>query len=100
MMQVFVDSGFAVSHRIQGGVYHVELSLETTADYSTPAAVRSQLPATASMRPFFEPRVVAVIGANRQRGKIGSEILHNLIASGFTGTIAAIHPTPSEIDGG
>ena len=35
------------------------------------------------MKPFFEPRVVAVIGANRERGKIGSEILHNLVAGGL-----------------
>ena len=32
------------------------------------------------MKSFFEPRTVVVVGANRERGKIGSEILHNLIA--------------------
>ena len=48
---------------------------------------------------FFEPRVVAVVGANRARGKIGSEILHNLIASGFTGTVVPVHPAAREIDG-
>ena len=35
------------------------------------------------MRPFFEPDVIAVIGANRLRGRIGSEILHNIIAKRF-----------------
>jgi acetyl coenzyme A synthetase (ADP forming)-like protein len=40
---------------------------------------------------------VAVIGASRHRGKIGSEILHNLVASGFTGRVFAVHPTAREI---
>jgi acetyl coenzyme A synthetase (ADP forming)-like protein len=47
----------------------------------------------------LEPRSVAVVGANRERGKIGSEILHNLMAAGFTGRVAAVHPSAREIDG-
>ncbi len=46
---------------------------------------------------FFSPRSVAVFGASRERRKIGSEILHNLVASGFTGTVVPIHPTATEI---
>ena len=51
------------------------------------------------MKSFFEPRVVAVVGASRERGKIGSEILHNLIVDGFRGTIVPVHPTAREIAG-
>ena len=39
------------------------------------------------MARLFEPRSVAVIGASRERGKIGAEILHNLVATGFRGPI-------------
>jgi hypothetical protein len=52
-----------------------------------------------SVAAVLEPRSIAVVGANRARGKIGSEILHNLIAAGFTGRMAAVHPSASEIDG-
>ena len=99
MMRVFLDSGFEIEQRLEGGAVHVSLSLEPTARYQARAAERSQAAATASMRGFFEPRTVAVIGANRERGKIGSEILHNLAASGFTGKIFAVHPSASSIDG-
>jgi acetate---CoA ligase (ADP-forming) len=99
MMQVFADSGFQVSHRIDSGVYHVELSLDATSSYLEKAAKRSQLAATASMKPFFGPRVVAVVGANRERGKIGAEILHNLIACGFSGSVVPVHPTAVAIEG-
>lgn len=52
-----------------------------------------------TIAPFFEPQLVAVVGASRKRNKIGSEILHNLIATGFTGTVAPVHPTADEIQG-
>lgn len=99
MMRVFLDSGFEIRRRLEAGVFHVSLSLERTASYDARAAERSQRAATVSMKAFFEPRSVAVVGANRERGQIGSEILHNLIAGGFTGKLFAVHPCASAIDG-
>ncbi len=99
MMDVFVESGFDVTYEIRDGVFHVSLCLEPTAEYAERAAGRSQLAAAASMRPFFEPRVVAVVGANRERGRIGSEILRNLRETGFTGTLIPVHPDAGTIDG-
>jgi acetyl coenzyme A synthetase (ADP forming)-like protein len=51
------------------------------------------------MKHFFEPKVVAVVGASRERGKIGAEILHNLIDGDFTGRLVAIHPSASSVQG-
>lgn len=99
MLEVFRDCGYGVTSQISNGVCHVTLSLSPTETFRNRSAARSQAAATASMQPFFEPRHVAVVGASRERGKIGAEILHNLIASGFTGTVVAVHPTASTIDG-
>jgi acetyl coenzyme A synthetase (ADP forming)-like protein len=99
MMRVFLDSGFEAQRELEGGVFHVVLTLTQSARYETLAAERSRTAATASMKNFFEPRTVVVIGANRERGKIGSEILHNVVAGGFTGRLFAVHPTASTIDG-
>ena len=99
MMDVFLDCGYSVTTRLEGGVVHVTLGLDPTPSFVEKAAERAQHAATASMKAFFQPRSVAVVGANRTRGKIGSEILHNLIASGFTGTIVPVHPSASEIEG-
>ena len=52
-----------------------------------------------TLAPFFEPNVIAVVGASRERNKIGSEILHNLLASGFTGEVVPVHPTAAVIQG-
>jgi acetyl coenzyme A synthetase (ADP forming)-like protein len=99
MLEVFRDSGFTETVEIERGICHVSLSIAVTDHFAEQAAVRSQRAATASMRAFFEPRVVAVVGANRTRGKIGSEILHNLLSARFTGTVIPVHPTASEIAG-
>jgi acetyl coenzyme A synthetase (ADP forming)-like protein len=99
MMQVFLDSGFEVQRRLEGGVVHVVLSLRPTPVYEAKAAQRSHTAAVASMKHFFEPSGVAVVGANQERGKIGSEILHNIIAGGFTRQLFAVHPSAHSIEG-
>jgi acetyl coenzyme A synthetase (ADP forming)-like protein len=99
MLEVFRHSGFTASVEFDQGVYRVTLSLDVTDRFVEQAAARSQTAAAASMRAFFEPRVVAVVGANRARGKIGSEILHNLIAAGFTGSIVPVHPAVEYVAG-
>jgi len=99
MMDVFLESGFTVAQQLDTGVFHVTLELELSSIFTERAAARSQQAAAASMRSFFEPRSVAVIGANRTRGRIGSEILHNLRQTGFTGTLIAVHPAAESIDG-
>ena len=99
MMDVFFQSGFGVTQALQQGIFHVTLSLDPTTAYTEAAAHRSQLAAAASMRPFFEPRVIAVVGANRAPGRIGSEIFRNLRESGFTGTLVPVHPDVASIGG-
>jgi len=99
MMRVFLDSGFEVARRLESGVFHVVLALQSTERYESKVAERSQAAAAASVKGFFEPDGVAVVGPNRARGKIGSEILHNLAAGGYTGRLYAVHPSESSIDG-
>jgi acetyl coenzyme A synthetase (ADP forming)-like protein len=99
MLDVFRSSGFTETVDVERGVFHIALSLAETERFVEQAATRSQAAASASMRAFFEPRVVAVVGANRSRGRIGSEILNNLIANGFTGQVIPVHPVASDIAG-
>ena len=48
---------------------------------------------------FFRPDSVSVIGASREPGKVGYEILKNLMENGFTGGIYPVNPRASEILG-
>jgi acetyl coenzyme A synthetase (ADP forming)-like protein len=99
MMDLFLQSGFSLTQGLDHGVFHVTLLLEATPAFETAAGKRAQLAAAASLRPFFEPRVIAVVGANREPGRIGSEVLRNLRDSGFTGTLVPVHPGIAAIGG-
>ncbi len=102
MLEMFARSGYAVvdTHaEPDGAVERVRIDLAPTVLYAERAADRSQIAARASMTPIFEPRAVAIVGAGRERGKIGSEVLHNLIAAGFAGPIYPVHPAADEIQG-
>jgi acetyl coenzyme A synthetase (ADP forming)-like protein len=99
MMDVFAQSGFSQKREIEQGTWHVTLLLEPTARLAAASAARSRTAATASLRRFFQPRVVAVVGANRKPGRIGSEIFRNLRESGFTGTIIPVNPAGETVAG-
>ncbi|HEX6323699.1 MAG TPA: GNAT family N-acetyltransferase [Vicinamibacterales bacterium] len=99
MLEMFASSGYEVVETRADPIERVRISLAPTGAQLERAADRSQIAATASMRPIFEPRAVAVVGAGRERGKIGAEILHNLIATGFSGPVYPIHPSADEIQG-
>jgi acetyl coenzyme A synthetase (ADP forming)-like protein len=98
MIDVFRCSGFDVGMRSDGGTIHVRFPTEETLAYDEVSAGRSQHAAYASLKPVFEPRSIAVIGAGRQPGQLGHEIVHNLRATGYTGKLYAINPTAAEID--
>ncbi|MCU0915473.1 MAG: acetate--CoA ligase family protein [Planctomycetes bacterium] len=51
------------------------------------------------LQSFFNPKSVAVIGASRQKGKVGYEILMNLVAGGYAGKIFPINPKADDIEG-
>jgi len=48
---------------------------------------------------LFNPRSIAVIGASRQPGKIGHDLLKNIIEYGYKGRIYPVNPTADEILG-
>src|SRR3989338_7394585 len=52
-----------------------------------------------TLRSFFHPRSVAVIGASRTPGHVGYVILENFTKSGFKGKIYGVNPHADEILG-
>jgi acetyl coenzyme A synthetase (ADP forming)-like protein len=52
-----------------------------------------------SLKSFFNPQSVAIVGASRQKGKVGYEILTNMIAAGYKGKIFPINPNTDSIEG-
>ncbi|WP_153555141.1 bifunctional acetate--CoA ligase family protein/GNAT family N-acetyltransferase [Roseimaritima sediminicola] len=52
-----------------------------------------------NLNKIFAPRSVAVIGASRRDGSVGSTVLENLIGGGFAGAVYRVNPKYTELDG-
>ncbi len=101
VVDLFASSGFEVSQRddAHADVLCVSLGLGQTPAFLDRSAARAREAASASMRSFFEPVGVAVIGVNRERGRIGSEVFHNLLAADCAVPVYPVHPDGGEIEG-
>ena len=85
MLGVFEGVGFQLSRKLEGGEVEVQFPIASTETYRERVEERDHLAVTASLRPFFEPRSIAVIGASRRRGSIGGELFRNVLAGDFAG---------------
>jgi acetyl coenzyme A synthetase (ADP forming)-like protein len=61
--------------------------------------MRDRAAATASLRPFFRPRSVAVVGASRDPSSIGYRLLNALVANRVHGPVYPVNPKATEIGG-
>jgi acetyl coenzyme A synthetase (ADP forming)-like protein len=48
---------------------------------------------------FFNPKSVAIVGASRQKSKVGYEILANMMGAGYKGEIYPVNPQADIIEG-
>jgi acetate---CoA ligase (ADP-forming) len=99
MREVFRESGFSAHEAYEGEDMEVELSLVPTEITVTRAELRERLATTASLRPFFYPQSVAVIGASRDPKSIGFRLLEALITARFQGAVYPVNPKATEIAG-
>jgi len=52
-----------------------------------------------TMRRFFEPRSVAVVGASASPGKPGNVVIRNILANGFAGAVHLVNSRGGDIEG-
>jgi len=52
-----------------------------------------------ALEQFFDPHSVAVVGASREKGKVGREIVASLIHGGYPGEIYPVNPKADEVEG-
>jgi acetyl coenzyme A synthetase (ADP forming)-like protein len=99
MLSVFEQVGFNTSRTLEGGVVEVRFPIAPDERYLARVDERDHVAVTASLRPFFEPRTVAVIGASAQRGSIGGELFRNILTGGFTGAAYPVNRSGSPVAG-
>lgn len=99
MIGTFRESGFAVDIRSSPQALEIELPTSVSPAARQRFHERERVAAIAAVKGFLEPRSVALVGASRQPGTPGNEILSNLLGAGFNGPVYAVNPAADTIDG-
>lgn len=99
MIGVFEGLGFEVSRHLAGGEVEIQFPIAMTEEYEERIDERDHIAVTASLRPFFQPRSVAVVGASRRRGAIGGELFRNIVEADFTGAAYPVNRDGSPVAG-
>jgi acetyl coenzyme A synthetase (ADP forming)-like protein len=99
MLNVFTGTGFKVVRELEGGEVEVRFPIAATENFRARVEERDHVAVAASLRPFFAPTSVAVVGASRRRGSIGGELFRNLLAAEFTGTAFPVNRSGDSVAG-
>jgi acetate---CoA ligase (ADP-forming) len=99
MVGVFEALGFELTRELAGGELEITFPIARTEQFEERLAERDHVAVTASLRPFFEPRSVAVLGASTRRGTIGGELFRNVIAGDFAGAAYPVNRDGSPVAG-
>lgn len=99
MIGVFEDAGFEVTHQYDDGVIAVSFAIEPTEQSQAVRLAREHRAESVSVRAVLHPASVAVIGASARPRSIGHQLLANIIAGGFTGSLHAVSSGSLEVQG-
>ena len=97
MLNVFRDSGFTIRSKSADGCVDVDLSLTMSSDGAAAADERDRLATIASLKPMFEPRAIAVVGASRNEANLGRRIFDSLRMSSIP--IYPVNPAVAQLSG-
>jgi acetate---CoA ligase (ADP-forming) len=99
MLRVFADAGFAQTRTLEAGVVEVRLALAPTQELLVQVDERDHIAVAASLRRFFDPRAVAVVGASPRRGTIGGELFRNVLRADFAGAAYPVNRNGDSVAG-
>jgi acetate---CoA ligase (ADP-forming) len=98
-LAVFGDAGFPLSRDADRDEVELGFPLVPTEALRVHVEERDHTGVVASLRPFFEPRSVAVVGASRRRGSIGGELFRNLLEADFAGAAFPVNRAGEPVAG-
>ena len=99
MLGVLSDAGFETTRATALGETEVRLRVESTERFRSHVDERDHVAVAASLRPFFSPATVAVVGASVRRGTIGGELFRNVLRADFTGAAYPVNRTAAPVAG-
>jgi acetate---CoA ligase (ADP-forming) len=92
MIDVFRHAGFPLTEKLESGYLELDFSVVPTQSSVELSEMRDRVFTAASLRWFFKPTSVAVVGASRDPSSIGHRILDALVMNRFQGPVYPINP--------
>lgn len=93
ILDLFRHSGFKITQdESEEGYAFVTFELEPGRQAVERQELHDRLATVASLRPFFAPRAVAVIGASRDPESISYRLLENIVLGRFKGPVYPVNP--------
>jgi acyl-CoA synthetase (NDP forming) len=99
MLAVFRSAGFNEQALLDSGVIRVTLELAAQSEYIERVEEREWTAAVRSIEHILRPRSIAVIGASREPGSAGHDIVANLLAGEFTGAVYPVNRLADPVAG-
>ncbi|MEX0815814.1 MAG: GNAT family N-acetyltransferase [Gaiellales bacterium] len=91
MLGVFREAGFELRRATDGATIEVTFPIAPTEAYRARIDTRDHEAVVASLRPFFTPAAVTVLGASSRGGSIGGAVLRNIVEGGFEGKVYPVN---------
>lgn len=92
MISVLREMGFPTTLRIEPGLIHVSFPISISNEVLESYDRREAVAATTALKAFFYPKSVAVIGASRDRDRIGGQLFRNILDTEFQGPLYPVNP--------
>jgi acyl-CoA synthetase (NDP forming)/RimJ/RimL family protein N-acetyltransferase len=99
MIGVFADAGYEVRRHFDDGVIALDFNIDPTDKSRAVMEAREHRAEARSVADLLSPSSVAVIGASREWGAVGYQLLEHIIEGGFTGSVYAVNPEAFELAG-
>jgi len=99
MLSVFADAGYEVRRAFDDGVIALDFDIDPTEKSRAVMESREHRAEARSVADLLAPSSIAVIGASREWGSIGYQLMEHIVEGGFTGSVYAVNPEAFELAG-
>jgi acetyltransferase len=97
MLGVFKSAGYSVRRELADGYVELSFPIQLTGTSLQVMRAREHRSEARSVQRLLAPRSVAVIGASREPGSPGHEVLRSLLRHGFEGPVHPVNPAASHV---
>jgi acetyl coenzyme A synthetase (ADP forming)-like protein len=98
-LEMLTLSGFNLRRELDMGIVEMEISLAPTEHLLELVGTRDHEAVVASLRPFFLPHSVAIVGASAREGSVGGDLFRNILQAGFKGVVYPVNSSATPVAG-